>query len=422
MKINSTLGMIVSCLLMAGCSSQRNISSSEDLSLLKKEADELHKEIVSVDTHTDAPLNLMDKGFDISKPHDARVDHSKIDFPRMKAGGLDAVFFAAFVAQGPRTPEGNESAKKRAKDIIDTVHAVLERNKDVAALATSSSDAAKLKLQGRLAIYLGIENGYAIGNDLSLIRKYYDMGVRYMTLCHTKNNDICDSSTDPDTVKYKGLSELGKKAVEEMNNLGMIIDVSHISDEAFYDVLKYTKTPVIASHSSARALCNSPRDMDDEMLRAIAKNDGVVQICILTDYIKEEPQNKLRDSVMSIFRQKYANYGAMTEDEKAAMRKERAELDKKYPRKLATVSDAVDHIDHIVSVCGIDHAGIGTDFDGGGELEDCYDVSEMKNITVELLKRGYSHADVAKIWGGNFFRVFKEVETYASGRNKSKPL
>lgn len=410
--------MVTSCLLIAGCSSVKNIGSNDDISSLKKEADELHKEIISIDTHTDAPLNLMQKDFDISVRHNAREDHSKIDFPRMKEGGLDAVFFGAFVAQGPRTPEGNEKAKERVLRIIDTVHAVLGRNKDAASLALKSSDAERIKSEGKLAIYLGIENGYTIGQDLSLIRKYYDLGVRYITLCHTKNNDLCDSSTDPDTVKYNGLSELGKRAVEEMNNMGMMIDVSHISDKAFYDVLKYSKTPVIASHSSARALCSSPRDLDDDMLRALAKNGGVMQLCILSDYVKTEPQNKMRDSIMSTFRQKYASYDTMTDEEKAAMRKERDELDKKYPKKLATVSDAVDHIDHVVSVVGIDYVGIGTDFDGGGELEDCYDVSQMKNITVELLRRGYSHEDIRKIWGGNFFRVFKAVEQFASQYTK----
>ncbi|MCU7514703.1 MAG: membrane dipeptidase [Ignavibacteria bacterium] len=413
MKINLKLGMAVSCLFIAGCSSVKNVTS-KDAAALKLEADELHKTIISIDTHTDAPLNLMDNGFDIGRRHNAMEDHSKIDFPRMKEGGLDAVFFGAFVAQGPRTPEGNEKAKERALKIIDTVHAVLERNKDMASFAVNSTDAARIKSEGRLAVYLGVENGYTIGQDLWMIKKYYDLGVRYITLCHTKNNDLCDSSTDPDTVKYDGLSELGKKAVAEMNRLGMMIDVSHISDKAFYDVLKYSKTPVIASHSSARALCDSPRDMDDDMLKALAKNGGVVQICILSDYLKTDPRNKTRDSVLSAFRQRYAGYDAMSEEERAKVRSERAELDKKYPKILATVSDAVDHIDHIVKVCGIDFVGIGTDFDGGGELEDCYDVSQMKNITVELLRRGYSHEDIGKIWGGNFFRVFRSVEQYAS--------
>lgn len=400
--------MFASCLLIAGCSTMKNVSS------LEKEADELHKKMLTIDTHTDAPLRLMQKDFDISKLHDAIKDQSKIDFPRMRQGGLDAVFFAAFVAQGPRTPEGNENARQRVLKIIDTVHSVLEKNKDQAALAINSSDAQKLKSEGRLAIYLGIENGYAIGNDLSLIKKYYDMGVRYLTLCHTKNNDLCDSSTDPDTARYNGLSELGKKAVEEMNNIGMMIDVSHISDEAFYDVLKYSKVPVIASHSSARALCNSPRDLSDDMLKALALNGGVVQLCILSDYIKDEPANKKRDSLMTLLRQKYPDYDNMTDEHRKAFREERAGLDKKYPKVLAKVSDAVDHIDHMVSVCGIDHVGIGTDFDGGGELADCYDVSQMKNITVELLKRGYSHEDIGRIWGGNFFRVFRQVEQYAA--------
>ncbi|MGE5401600.1 MAG: dipeptidase [Ignavibacteriales bacterium] len=396
-----------SCSFLIGCSATNNVSS------LEEEADELHKQIVSIDTHTDTPLNLVQKDFDVRMLHNAKDVHSKLDFPRMKQGGLDAVFFAAFVGQGPRTPEGNEAARQRVLMIIDTVHSALAKNSDLASLALSSDDAAKIKADGKLAIYLGVENGYAIGNDLSMINRYYDMGVRYITLCHTKNNDICGSSTDTSTAEYRGLSELGKKAVDVMNSLGMLIDVSHISDKAFYDVIERSQVPVIASHSCARALCNHPRNLDDDMLKKLAQNGGVIQLCILSDYIKTDPANHMRDSVFSEYYKKYDDYDALTDEQKIAAKNERAELNKKYPKVLATVSDAVDHIDHIVAVAGIDHVGIGTDFDGGGELDGCYDVSQMKNITVELLRRGYSHTDIGKIWGGNFLRVFRQVEQFA---------
>ncbi|MDP4175363.1 MAG: dipeptidase [Bacteroidota bacterium] len=395
-------------LLLAGCATTKDVES------IKQEAEQLHNEIISIDTHTDTPLKLLQKDFDIRKSHNAQEDQSKVDFPRMKEGRLDAVFFAAFIGQGPRTKSGNEEAKLKVLSIIDTIHSVIKKNSDLAEVALNASDAEKIKSKGKLAIYIGIENGYALGNDLSMIKKYYDLGARYITLCHTKNNDLCDSSTDPDSVNtYKGLSELGKKAVEEMNSIGMMIDVSHISDKAFYDVINYTKVPVIASHSCARAICNNPRNMDDAMLRKLAENGGVIQMCILSEYVKDPPANPGRDSAMSVFRNKYPGYEALTDEQKAKMRSERNEIDKKFPRLLANVSDVADHIDHIVSVAGIDHVGIGTDFDGGGGVNGCFDISEMKNITVELLKRGYSHSDIKKIWGGNFLRVFRQVEHYA---------
>jgi membrane dipeptidase len=395
-------------LLLAGCAATKDVES------IKQEAASLHNEIISIDTHTDTPLRLLQKDFDIRQSHNAQEDQSKVDFPRMKKGRLDAVFFAAFIGQGPRTKSGNEEAKLKVLNIIDTIHTVIKKNSDLAEIALNASDAEKIKSKEKLAVYIGIENGYALGNDLSMIKKYYSLGARYITLCHTKNNDLCDSSTDPDTASaYKGLSELGKKAVEEMNNIGMMIDVSHISDKAFYDVIKYTKVPVIASHSCARAICNNPRNMDDEMLRKLAENGGVIQMCILSEYVKDLPANPGRDSAMSIFRKKYSDYETLTDEQKAKMRSERNEIDKIFPRLLANVSDVVDHIDHIVSVAGIDHVGIGTDFDGGGGVNGCFDVSEMKNITVELLKRGYSHSDIKKIWGENFLRVFRQVEHYA---------
>jgi membrane dipeptidase len=334
---------------------------------IDRKVEKIHKKVLTVDSHTDTPMNLMNKGFDISKNHTSSGDDSKYDFPRMKLGGLDAAFFAVFLQQGARTPEGNAKAKARADCLFDTIYAVLERCPDLAGLAVSPSDAYRLKRKGKRAIFIGIENGYPIGNDLSLIQAYYSKGARYITLCHTKNNNICDSSTD--TVEFTGLSEFGKNVVEYMNKIGMMVDVSHVSDKSFYDVLTISKAPVIASHSCARAICNNKRNMDDRMLQALAANGGVIQMCILSDYVK-------------------------TPD----------------PNHLATVSDVVDHIDHIVHVAGINHVGIGTDFDGGGGVTGCFNVSEMKNITKELVKRGYSTRDIRKIWGGNLMRVMRKVE------------
>ena len=389
-------------------------SASRESETLFERADEIHSKILSIDTHVDTPLRFTNSDFDLSIRHNSREDGSKLDFPRMKEGGLDAAFFAAFIGQGPRTSEGNSKAKESIMRTIDSIKSKLNQNSSIAELALTAGDAFRIKKNNKRAIYIGMENGYPVGNDLSLIQTYFDLGVRYITLCHTKNNDICDSSLDPDSAEHKGLSEFGKRVIEEMNRVGIIIDISHVSDEAFYDVIELTNTPVIASHSSVRSLCDNPRNLSDEMLKKLAKNGGVIQICIFTDYIKTPEPNSIRDSVFKAFWGRYNNYDILSKEERDKARVERIELDKKFPRKLATVSDVVDHIDHAVKIAGIDHVGIGTDFDGGGGVDGCFDVSEMKNITIELLRRGYSEKEIEKIWSGNFMRVFREVEKFAS--------
>jgi membrane dipeptidase len=382
---------------------------------MDQKVEKIHHKILTVDSHSDTPLNMMDPGFDISRRHDPRKDHSRVDFPRMRAGGMDAMFFAVFVSQGKRTPEGNFRAKAMADVLFDSIYSVLSRFPGEAGLAVSPSDAWKLKKQGKRAIFIGIENGYVIGNDLSLIQSYYGKGARYITLCHTHNNDICDSSTD--STEYNGLSEFGRNVVQFMNKTGMMVDVSHMSDKSFYQVIGLSKAPVIASHSCSRALCDNPRNMDDDMLRALAKNGGVIQMCILSAYVKKQAPNPARDSAIAGLHKKYLDFDNLSEPEKEKARKEWDAIYDMYQGPLATVSDVVDHIDHIVSVAGIDHVGIGTDFDGGGGVDGCYDVSEMKNITRELLKRGYTTSDIRKIWGGNLMRVMTKVGKIARKLN-----
>ena len=375
---------------------------------LEKKASEIHQAVLTLDSHTDTPLQMVQKGFDISVSHDARRDHSKIDFPRMKEGGLDGAFFGVFVVQGPRNPEAFEKVRLRTIMLFDTIAAAVGRNRNLAELAVNPGDAIRIKKSGKRSVFIGIENGYAIGKDLSLISTYYLRGARYITLCHTKNNDICDSSTD--STENKGLSQFGYEVVQEMNHVGMMVDVSHISDKALTDVLAFTKAPVIASHSCAKALCNNPRNLSDLLLKEIARNGGVVQMCILSDYVKTPVPNHARDSARASVRKKYHDFDGLNEEEMKIARKEWNAVGDRYPQVLATVSDVVDHIDHIVKVAGIDHVGIGTDFDGGGGVDGCYDVSEMKNITVELVKRGYSKNEIRKIWGGNLMRVMRRTD------------
>jgi len=381
-------------------------AENPDSARLVKKAARIHEKVLTIDSHNDTPMHMAREVFDWSISHDAKKDHSRVDLARMKKGGLDAAFFAVFVSQGKRTPEGYEKARNLALKIFDSLNAAIARNPDLVGLALTPSDAYLLEKQGKRIAFIGMENGYPIGKDISLVQTYYKKGARYITLVHTRNNDICDSSTD--TLETGGLSKFGEEVVREMNRMGMMIDVSHASDYSFYDILEVTQSPVIASHSCARALCDNPRNLDDEMLVALAQNGGVIQMCILSDYVKTPAPNPARDSARAAIRKKFREFENLTDEEMKQAGKEWYALENLYPKELATVSDVADHIDHIVQVAGIDHVGIGTDFDGGGGVIECYDVSDMGNITLELVRRGYSEKDIRKIWGGNLIRVMEE--------------
>lgn len=378
---------------------------------LVKRADKIHSSILTVDTHCDTPMEFSDGGFDLGVRH----TEGCVDFPRMAEGGLHAEFFAVFIGQGPRNDSTFNKVHQKALEIFNAIHKNVEKNSTMAGIATTADDAYRLKKAGKIAAFIGLENGYPVGKDISRIKQYYDLGARYITLSHTKNNDICDSSTDPGGPENNGLSAFGSEVVKEMNRLGMMVDVSHISDKSFYDVLKVSAAPVIASHSSCRALCGSPRNLTDDMLLALKENGGVIQICILSNYLKTPEQNPEMEGKLKELQAKYGDYNALSDSTKKLVRAQYREIQKKY-EKLATVKDVVDHIDHVVQVIGIDYVGIGTDFDGGGGVEGCRTVAEMKNITIELLRRGYSKTDITKIWGGNVMRVLRKVEEGAKSQ------
>ncbi len=377
-----------------------------------KKVREMHEKALTVDTHCDTPMLMIRGNFDVGERHSA--PKSRVDFPRMKEGGLDAMFFAAFTGQSERTPENTEKAYKTANDMIDAIYSACNKNSDLAEVATASADAPRIEKTGKRAIFIGMENGFPIGTDIKRVAEFYDRGVRYITLCHSSNNDICDSSTDRKGAEFGGLSKFGKKVVKEMNKLGMLIDVSHISDDSFYDVIKRSKAPVFASHSSVRSIAHHPRNMSDEMIKALAKNGGVIQICLLDSYIKDPDTTTVRyqkeKELRKVFQTKFQS---MSEDEKAEVRQKWSDLREEYPKELPTVADCVDHIDYVKNLVGIDYVGIGSDFDGGGGLDGVADVSEMPNITKEMVARGYSQEEINKVWGGNFYRVFGEVEKLA---------
>ena len=414
--------LFLSCLLLlvASCSeppkkesSAKETGAAETEAQLVARALEIHDRVLTMDTHADTPLRMIEPGFDMSVRHDPNESGSKVDYPRMIEGGLDSIFFAAFVAQNIRDDEGDGRAKALALQMIDAIIESTVANSDTVGLALTPNDAIELEKQGKRAVYIAIENGYPIGSDLANVELFYDKGVRYITLVHSTNNDLADSATDAKGVEHQGLSQLGEEVVKEMNRLGIMIDVSHASDDVFYDTIAISKAPIIATHSNARAVTEHKRNMSDDMLKTIAEHGGVVQLTMLASYLRTAPENPERNAAIAAARANMMPPSEMTDDDRAAMRQTLNEINQKFPNPPATVQHAADHIDHIVSVAGIDHVGIGCDFDGGGGIEGVFDASEVMNITIELVRRGYSEEEIGKIWSGNVLRVFRKVQALA---------
>lgn len=366
-------------------------------------AKQLHKSAFVLDSHCDAPLRLLRNGADFG----VRCQEGHYDFIRMKEGGVDASFFAVYTSNALAPDE----ATRVALQLIARINDAVWKNRDKAALATSVREGRELKEQGLCAVYMGMENGAPIQKDLSLLRLFYKMGIRYITLTHTGNNEICDSSGQT-TKRWGGVSPFGKNVIAEMNRLGMIIDVSHISDDSFYDVLKYSKAPVVATHSCCRALASHPRNLTDQMIKDLATAGGVLQINFYPPFLSDEYAEKfwpLCDAFDSA--QDYMRAHPRSKEAVAAFKKAEKEM---FALKRPSYKLLVDHIDHAVSLVGAKHVGLGTDYDG---IETApvglEDVSKMELITRELVARGYSEDDIRGILGENFLRVFSEVENLA---------
>jgi len=382
---------------------------------LQAKARAIHEQAFTVDSHEDTPSeHLVKPGFDLTQDHGGK-EEGQVDLPKMKRGGLDAAFWVVFVGQGPRNPAGYAAVRQEAQAQFDAIAAALKKHPTELALATTPAEALRIRKAGPRAVFIGIENGYTIGQDLGLLQTYYNQGARYLTLCHSSNNDLCDSSTDPNGPEYQGLSALGRQAVQEMNRLGIVVDISHTSDSTVYDVLKLSRVPVIASHSASRALSNVPRNLTDDLVRALAKKGGVVQLNLFSPYVKSQVKTAERlaaeQALFAKYRIKtYLNAYALPPAEKQAAFADYAQLEVQYPVPLATVQDAANQLDHLVQVAGIDHVGIGSDFDGGTVLTGLAHVGDFPNLTLELVRRGYSARDINKIWSGNLFRVMQAVE------------
>jgi membrane dipeptidase len=365
---------------------------------------------ITVDTHADTPSEFLDHPFDLG----ALNSRGHFDYPRMKAGGLDAEFFAAYVP----AKYANKGAAAYCMKIMETIHEMADNYPSWVRFATSTAGIRSAVAENRRAILIGIEGGHAIEDSLDLLRAFYRFGARYMTLTHTNTNNWADSSTDE--AKHNGLTPFGKQVVLEMNRLGMLVDISHVADKTFYDAIEVSKAPVIASHSSSRALASAPRNMTDDMLRALAKNGGVAMVNFYPVFLSDEvaKASKARDEKL---KPEIAALKAKDPAEGTEYQEGVRELMAANPLPKVSWTVIVDHIDHMVKVAGIDHVGIGSDFDGIPAVpEGMEDVSKLPAIPAELKRRGYSDADVKKIMGENFMRVFGEAERVAKELQSAK--
>ncbi|MBV9611901.1 MAG: dipeptidase [Acidobacteriaceae bacterium] len=356
----------------------------------------ISEEAIGIDSHIDTIQGVLMGGADISR----RLDRGHVDIPRLHEGGIKAPFFALFV---PVYYKGAD-AVRRTLDLRDAMQNILDNNADKIELARNSSDIVRIVKSGKISALLTIEGGHQIDDDLAVLRMYYRLGIRSMTLSHFRNNNWADSSTDKPV--HNGLTDFGKDVVREMNRLGMMVDVSHVSDKTFFDTVAVSSKPVILSHSSCRAISDVPRNASDEMLRALAANGGVIGINFGEGFINQKDAAALRKIVASPSQAPDLTGKALDE---YAERGFHEEFGKRLP-VAATVQDAAAHVDHAVKVAGIDHVGIGSDFDGiAGPPKGLDDVSKMPNLIAELLKRDYSDDNIKKIFGGNYLRLIREV-------------
>lgn len=426
------------------------VAQTPDQALIER-ARVIHERVLTLDTHDDInPAN-----FTAGCNYTQRLT-TQVNLPKMVEGGLDVAFFIVYVGQGPLTADGYDRAYRQAVEKFDAIHRLTkEIAPDQIGLALRAADVERIAATGRKVAVIGIENGYAIGTDIGRVREFYDRGGRYMSLAHNGHSQLSDSNTGERTGEWLhgGLSELGRQVIAEMNRLGMIIDISHPSKQANLQAMALSKAPVIASHSSARALADHSRNLDDEQLQALKKNGGVVQTVAFASYVKTTPPERNAEiarlnAEFGVMTGRGGGRGAAPEGPRpcpvegtpaaAAGRRgqgpnpaieamppaRRAEYDRRlaaidraYPEPArANIGDFVDHIDYLVKTIGIDHVGISSDFDGGGGVEGWMSAAETFNVTLELVRRGYTEQQIGKLWSGNLLRVWEQVERVAAGR------
>jgi membrane dipeptidase len=372
---------------------------------MRHEAARVHAASRPLDAHTDVPLLLDRPGFDFTKRKQPDSPLSQVDIPRIIDGGAAGIFFAVFTNQGPLNPEGRDYAFALAQRIFARVRALLDANPAKLALALDPTEYRLITETGRTAILLGIESGWPLGTDLSRLARFYALGARYLGLCHLEHNDLCDSSTGRSTPLHGGLSDLGREAVRECNRLGVLVDVSHASDEAAREAAALSRAPIIASHSNCKAVYDHPRNLPDDIIRLIATRGGVIHLTLCNPYVAPLPSDHAWVKALAAFRDSHSD-GRLPTD--AELIDEWSDWESIYlvnDPPLNTVAQFVDHVEHVIRIAGVEHVGFGSDFNGGGIVAGCEDISRLPFITAELVRRGYSERDIRRFWGENTLRV-----------------
>jgi membrane dipeptidase len=373
----------------------------------------IHEQMLTLDTHLDTPANLPLTGWNILSRHEVDRDGSQIDLPRMIEGGLDGGFWAVYTAQGPRTAEGQRAARDAALGRAVAIREMVAAHPQQFELALQADDAAAIAAKRKRVVFMSIENSYPLEADLSLLQTFYGLGVRLAGPVHFANNDLADSATDPKGPEWKGLSEKGRAFVAEANRLGIVLDASHASDEVLDQMIELSKTPVLLSHSGLKAVFDHPRNIDDTRLKKLAAAGGVIQINFLSGYLIATPRIPERQEALAALAKALRKPNPTLADREALVAGRR-EIDRKWPLPRATFDDAFAHVLHAIKVAGIDHVGIGADFDGGGGVTGFEDARDYPKITAGLLNAGFSREDVQKVWSGNVLRVLRAAEAHAA--------
>ena len=413
-----TCAVLAGLVLLGAAAAARPAEAQETDAALIARARAIHDRVLTIDTHDDIPLDFATADADPGVRGGRQVD-----LPKMEEGGLDAGFFVIYVGQTARTPENEAQAQADAMTKFEAIHRMAEQMyPDRIEIAYTADDFERIAASGKAIAAIGIENGYVIGHDLSLLATYYDLGARYFGLVHNGHNDIADSANPRPNLgdapaEHDGVSAFGAEFIAEANRLGMMIDVSHASKAAMLDAVRLSRAPVIASHSSVRALADTPRNLDDEQLLALRDNGGVMQTVALGAFVSSTAAARGDDlralrADLGLPRFGPVDPAGLDAAGRAEYDRRMAEIDRRWPP--ADVSTFVDHIDYAVELTGLDHVGISSDFDGGGGVEGWSHAGETFNVTLELVRRGYTEAQIAQLWGGNLLRVLREVERVAA--------
>jgi membrane dipeptidase len=391
-------------LLAVPASAQQAVSSSDRL---------MHDQMLTLDTHLDTPVLFERRGWNFDQWHEYDWDNSQVDIARMEAGGLDGGFFVIYTAQGPLTPEGFAKARDDALMRAAAIQRVVAANDDKLSFAYTADDAARLHREGKRIVYQSIENSYPLGNDISLLSTFYRLGVRMASPAHNGSNQFSDSARPrPGDPVHNGLSPLGRQWVAEMNRLGMVVDGSHASDAAISQMIDLSKTPLVLSHHGPDAMFDSPRNIPDDLMRKLARSGGVMQMNTL--FLVPMPSVEARDSIED----RQEQWETMTPEQRRRLVADKSALDARSPKSLATIDIFMRSLLHAIKVMGVDHVGIGADWDGGGGLAGMKDITGLPIITARLRAAGYSPADIEKIWSGNTLRLLRQAERHAASVRK----